>query len=141
MISKINLIGLLLCLIASGCKDQPVAVDRISIIHQWKVISLSINDISVGKPQRTYLMDFYTDKNISLKLEANGCGAIYNLLENGEIRLPEGLGCTKVCCDSNFSVNLTHVISDLDHYTLNGDTLTLWSKGIIGVGKIKLVKN
>jgi len=84
----------------------------------WEVVSVG------GMPSTTAYVVSFSDKSYSLSLDENKCNGGFVTPQYGTINI-SSLGCTKVCCDSDFGQNLSNLFIQVTSYSINGDMLYL----------------
>jgi len=90
----------------------------------WRVISIQpTGQVSENAPA-DYILQFGADGNLSLRLDVNNCGGQFNTFNGGNIDI-EPLGCTEACCDTPFAQQLAGMLSGVEHFDIQGRTLTL----------------
>ncbi|NOR76590.1 MAG: META domain-containing protein [Draconibacterium sp.] len=125
---------LLFIMLVSCNKDSVEVAD--DIYNSWEVVEfMSVESVHYSKIDNyNPIIEFRNDGDFSLKLDANNCVGSFNLFgESGiEITTP---GCTKICCDSEFSNKLTIILSQVESYSIIENQLKL---NISGWGWIDL---
>jgi len=87
-------------------------------------------------PTKDYVLEFKADSSITIKLDVNNCFSKYKLTNKNEITI-NTLGCTKVCCDSEFAQNLAQTLSKMEFFKIKGNDLLFEGDGKI---KLELIK-
>lgn len=70
------------------------------------------------------IIEFRDDGSYKLKLDVNSCLGNFALLENNQITLTVS-GCTKMCCDSEFSNKLIQMLPQVESYQIESNILKL----------------
>ncbi len=83
------------------------------------------------------IIEFYKEGNYTLELDVNGCSGEFKLTGEGEIEITLA-GCTKLCCDSDFSKKIQEMLSQVSSYSIERNKLKL---NITGWGWINLELN
>lgn len=78
-------------------------------------------------PEHRISITFKSDQTFLLNLDTNTCIGEYSSDNNNIFISP--LGCTKKCCDSEFSIKILELLPGVDSYTIRGSELTLWISG------------
>lgn len=90
----------------------------------WRVVSIQpTGQVSENAPAE-YILQFGEDGNLSLRLDVNSCGARFHTFNGGNIDI-ELMGCTEACCDTPFAQQLAGLLSEMEHFDIEGRTLTL----------------
>jgi len=106
-----------------------------SIYGRWAVSEVSsVSAIFIEAPdEEIIILDIKSDNTLELFLSTNICNGFFTLTGDDEISFNIG-GCTKKCCDSDFSLFLFNMIQSTYKYSFVNDQLKLWT----GSGLIKL---
>ncbi|MDX8337609.1 META domain-containing protein [Draconibacterium sp. IB214405] len=125
------LIGMsvLLSLTFSSCKDDACDCNG-QLIGMWEAdVFMSLESVGYPKDDNySPLIEFKSDGSYDLLLDVNACGGEYSLSVNDSISISSP-GCTKICCDSEFSVKLSTMLPQVSTYTITGDELQLSVSG------------
>ena len=70
------------------------------------------------------VIEFKNDGTYSLKLDANSCMGSFTPIENDSIKITHA-GCTKLSCDSPFSIKVVEMLSKVKTYELEKNELKL----------------
>ncbi|EDP94890.1 DUF6438 domain-containing protein [Kordia algicida OT-1] len=89
----------------------------------WKVTSLNNQGKSVAVTNDV-ILTIKSDTEFTLKLDKNNCFGTYAITGKNTIKL-SGLGCTEMCCDSDFSMAVSSALYDVSTINLNKDKVTL----------------
>jgi len=113
--------------ISSCVKDIEIK----SLVGKWEVISLyNEGALSPQNELSEYILEFENDSVFTLKLDVNNCGSKYLDLGNNDIRF-ESIGCTKICCDTDYADKLLMTIYNTMNFEINQNILSLNGKGAI----------
>lgn len=128
----ISFIGLALLLSASECGKKEIVLAG----TRWKVSEMrQPNATSAQLPTKDYILEFQNENSLSIRLDVNNCMGSYEITDKGAIRiLPPG--CTKMCCDSEFAMNLAQTLSNMQTFKLKNDVLHLSGQGKIVLEKL-----
>ena len=123
----VGLIGLALLLSASECGKKEIVLAG----TRWKVSEMrQPNATSAQLPTKDYILEFQNENSLNIRLDVNNCMGSYEITDKGAIRISP-LGCTKMCCDSEFALNLTQALSTMQTFKLKNDVLHLSGQGKI----------
>lgn len=113
------LIGLLSC-------EKDKSNKAVDIYNEWEVIDyMSIESVLYAKSDNTNpVIEFQKDGSFALKLDANRCFGSFILSGENEIEISSP-GCTKMCCDSDFSNKVTIMLPKVKSHTLEDGKLKL----------------
>ena len=114
----------ILFILMSCHKDSDSEAD--SIFHTWEAkhfISLE----SLGYPKidgNRILITFNTDGTYHLQLDMNQCNGTFQPGSQSLIIIGAA-GCTKICCDSDFSIKLAEMLPKVTSFKIDGNSLQL----------------
>lgn len=91
----------------------------------WKVTELKTNG-TVVKVTSDVILKVNSETDFTLKLDTNNCFGTYAITGKDKIKL-EGLACTEMCCDSDFSKAVLNGLSKVSKISLNKNRVTLSS--------------
>ena len=121
-------------LIVQSCSKEDTNIDLTS--SSWKIDEVIWGGQSASeKADNLYVLEFVSDTRYTLGLDVNTCLGIYTMLGKGNIEI-KGMGCTELCCDSEFAMKLSQLLPKMTQYYGIVDELHLE-----GDGKIILMKN
>lgn len=113
----------MLVLFSCDKKENDVVDD---IFNTWEVVDfMSIESVYYGKnPDVPVLITFEQNETYQLNLDVNSCSGGFILADDGniEISIP---GCTKMCCDSDFSNKVAQMLPQVTTYSIEGNILKL----------------
>lgn len=96
----------------------------------WVVSDLTENDNKISVTNDV-ILTIKSATEFTLKLDKNNCFGTYTISGNGDIKLSD-LGCTEMCCDSEFSMAVSQALYkvskikfDQDRATLSGDDVKI----------------
>jgi len=123
MKSSILLI-LILLLTLFSCKKGGGTVG--SLYHTWEATEfMSLESVAYPKIEgNKILLTFNQAGSYSLKLDINYCNGSFTSGENNQLQVLSP-GCSKACCDSQFSEKLASMLSKVTSYSIEGNTLKL----------------
>lgn len=96
------------------------------IYNKWEVIDMmSVESVHYAKNNNyNPLIQFFVNGSVSINLDANNC--IGNFALTGEDKIEIMLtGCTEICCDSDFSVKIQEMLSQVKNYSIEQNKLKL----------------
>ena len=100
-----------------ACKNEELLKGD-GLYGKWEATSFaSLESISYPKKEGySPIITFMKDGKYELKLDVNSCNGSYLILaRNIEITHP---GCTKICCDSDFSKKFAAMLSRVSSFTI-----------------------
>lgn len=108
----------------AGCEkiDGPAK----DIFQTWEAIEfVSVESVIYEKSDHSQiLLTINPDNSYRLQLDVNSCGG--ELLSISELGiLFSSPACTEACCDSDFALRLVSLLSSINMYKIEGDTLRL----------------
>ena len=97
-----------------------------TLLTTWEAKSfISVESVAYPKDETNkILLTFGKSSLCNLKLDINTCTSEYTLSQKNLIEI-ESPGCSKVCCDSQFSQKLVTMLSQVTSYTIDGKKLKL----------------
>ena len=94
------------------------------LLNKWKVEGYVKDSFSLSQTASSDLyITFNKNKSVELSLEINRCGGNFSLDEK-TITI-SNFSCTEACCDSEFSMELLDLLSQINTYSISGNQLTL----------------
>lgn len=116
-------------MLVSSCIEE-VVTDGEDIYHTWEATTfISVESVAYPKNEDTpILLTFKRDGTYTLKLDMNSCWGTFEKGEGDSITIT-GPGCTKFCCDSQFSVKLAGTLEKVSSYTIDENILQLKVEG------------
>lgn len=130
------LLGIVL---VGSCQDEGMAANN-ELYHTWEATGfISLESVAYPKMNNySPRVTFTKDGKYSLKLDVNSCMGSFEKGENNSIRI-QSAGCTRICCDSQFSVKMADMLSKVTSYTIEKNKLQLHVPGW-GYVECKLVE-
>ncbi len=115
----------LFVLIVISC-DKNGKDEICNIYGKWTVTDfISLESISYPKKDGfSPIIEIKTDGTYNLKLDVNRCFGSYMLLNKNGISFSEP-GCTKICCDSQFSQKFAEMLVQVRTYQIEKNSLKL----------------
>ncbi len=135
---RIYILNILILLAAVSCEKNE-ARDADYIFNKWEVVDFMSVESMLYAKENDYnpLIEFLKDGTYLLKLDVNSCSGNFELLKNEGIQIASP-GCTKMCCDSDFSKKLNEMLPQVESYSIEQNKLIL---DIPGWGWINLELN
>ena len=119
----------LFLLIFISCEKEDINIDIMS--NSWELVKMKKQgENSYIKANETYILKFTSDTTYTLNLDVNNCGGHYEILNSGNIDI-SAMGCTEICCDSEFSVDLSLLFPKMAEYYGSSDELIFNGQGTI----------
>ena len=96
------------------------------ILGKWKATEfMSVESVAYPKKDGyNPVIEFNNDGSYYLKLDMNSCIGIFTLTDNSGISMTAP-GCTKICCDSEFSKKFVQMLPQVKSYQLENNNLKL----------------
>jgi len=115
----------LIMLIIISC-DKGESVKTVSICGKWAVTDfISIESISYPKKDGLNpVIEFKIDGSYNLKLDVNSCMGNFTFSDPNMISFSAS-GCTKMCCDSEFSQKFTEMLPRVKTFSMEDRMLKL----------------
>lgn len=125
----IILIALSSLLMLWSCKKEDVNIDITST--KWVVVKIKKQgEASFTKTTESYILEFADETTYTLKLDVNNCFGHYEIINNGNIKI-NAMGCTEICCDSDFAEDLSQLLPKMTKYYEKGNELIFEGEGEI----------
>ncbi|RLD32998.1 MAG: hypothetical protein DRJ02_10280 [Bacteroidetes bacterium] len=122
---------LLVGMVTLSCSKKDIYIHLTDT--KWEVVKIKKDGESAyTKTDESYLLIFTNENTFTINLDVNNCFGSYEIISSGDIEISP-LGCTEVCCDSEFAMELARLLPKMTSYYGQGDELILE-----GVGKIIL---
>lgn len=124
----------LVMLCFTGCHEDDEISDITAV--NWKVISIKMNhQTNFEFPKNDYILRFTSDSTYHLNVDVNACTeSIFEKDNAGKINF-KPMGCTKMCCDSDFAVHMLQLLYSIENYKVIGHILSLEGEGQIRLEK------
>ncbi|MDO8951656.1 MAG: META domain-containing protein [Draconibacterium sp.] len=129
-------ISLLILVIVSCDKSE---TDEKGVIYgKWEVTTfMSVESAAYPKKNGfNPVIEFKNDELYSLILDVNSCSGSFTLMAENNISISSA-GCTKICCDSEFSKKFVTMLLQVNRYSIEGNKMKL---NIPGWGWIELME-
>ena len=136
-ITKIPVLIFTVLFTVSSCDKNNKNVN--DIYHKWEVVDfLSPESLLYAKDNDfNPKIEFQENGSYTLQLDANNCSGNFILSEQDLINISE-VGCTKMCCDSDFSNKIKEMLPQVNSYSIEKNKLKL---NVPGWGWINLELN
>lgn len=118
-------ITLLIFLIPVSCnRNDDLAND---IYNRWEIKDfISVESVLYTRDNDYHpVIEFTKNGSVSLKLDANSCIGNFSLSEQKEVKISMA-GCTKICCDSDFSKKTLEMLSRVKSYSIEKNNMKLY---------------
>lgn len=114
----------------AGCDDDDNCTCTRDIYGKWEVEGfMSVESVAYSKDNNyTPVIEFYNDGTINIVLDVNLCFSDFELGEESSMTISAG-GCTKICCDSDFSKKFMEMLPQVSTYEIENDELKLKVSG------------
>jgi len=112
-----------------SCEKEDVNIDIKS--NKWVVVKMkSQGEPTFTETRESYVLEFTSDTTYKLKLDVNSCFGYYEIINSGNITISL-MGCTEVCCDSDFAEDLSQLFPKMTEYYGKGNILFFEGEGEI----------
>jgi len=130
---QLLLLALMAGMMTTSCAKKDIYIDLTS--NDWEVVKIKKDgDSGYTKARESYILSFTSENTYAINLDVNNCFGDYDITSDGNIDF--GLmGCTEVCCDSEFAQNLSLLFPKMTKYYGKGDELILEGEGKIVLKK------
>ena len=116
-------------LLLLSCEKEDVNIDIKS--NKWVVVKMKCQGESTfTETGESYVLAFTNDTILNLRLDVNSCFGYYEIINSGKINISL-MGCTEVCCDSDFAKGLSQLFPKMTEYYRKGDNLIFEGEGEI----------
>ncbi|WP_167616144.1 META domain-containing protein [Maribellus sediminis] len=124
-----QLLFLLALVLLSSCRDKDNNLDD-SILGKWEIKEfMSLESVLYAKDaDYSPIIEFNDDGTYSLQLDRNGCVGSFEFGDDDAISI-SAAGCTKICCDSDFSEKATAMLPQVERFVLQKNELELHVPG------------
>ena len=120
---------ILTSIIFTSCAKKDIHIDLTS--HEWEVVKIQKDgESSYTKAEASYILTFTNENTYAINLDVNQCFGSYEISGGGNIDISQG-GCTMICCDSKFAMNMLGLLPHMTSYYGQGDELILEGEGKI----------
>ncbi|NQU52986.1 MAG: META domain-containing protein [Bacteroidetes bacterium] len=118
------LIFLFFVLFISCEKEKKETTD--DIYNTWEVVDFMSIESMLYSKNNNYnpVIEFKNDGSFSLKLDANNCFGSFEITSENNLKIGAA-GCTKMCCDSDFSNKFVEMLSRVESYSFEDNQLKL----------------
>jgi hypothetical protein len=118
-----------LVMLGTACTNKDIDLDLSS--RDWKVekIRKSGKLIYTGTDS-TYILTFTSGETYGLNLDVNSCSGHYEIPQKGSIGF-QPMACTKVCCDTDFALDLATLFPEMNGYFVRDNRLHFEGNGEI----------
>jgi heat shock protein HslJ len=108
------------------------------IYQRWEVTEfMSVESVAYPKKNGfNPVIEFKNNGLYSLKLDVNHCSGSFTLTGENNVSISSA-GCTKICCDSEFSKKFVTMLTQVNKYSIEGNKMKL---NVPGWGWIELIE-
>lgn len=133
---RLNFFTALVLFLFLGCDKEETKNDK-ALYNTWEIVDfISIESRAYAKKDGfNPKIEFKHNGSLSLRLDANGCFGSFKVLSENKIEILP-IGCTKMCCDSDYSQKIAQMLSQVTTYKIDGKTMKL---DVPGWGWLNLV--
>lgn len=112
-----------------SCGKKDIYLDLTT--NNWEIIKIKKQgESSYKKAVNSYVLSFINQSSYSINLDVNECFGSYEVISDGNINLGP-LGCTEICCDSEFAQTLSDLLPKMTSYYGKSDELIFEGEGKI----------
>ena len=130
---KYYFVFFIIFLLSSTCIRDNIKIDLKS--NDWEIVKIrKQGEFLYSTTVISYIVKFIDNDNYTIKLDVNNCIGNYNIGSKGKIEIISP-ACTKICCDSDFAIELMNLLPKMSNYYISGNELFLE-----GIGEIVLRK-
>jgi len=123
------LFALVPILIVTSCGKKDIYIDLTS--SNWEVVKIKKQgESSYTKAEESYILKFTDKQTYNVNLDVNECFGEYNIKSSGNIYMST-MGCTEICCDSEFALSFSELLPKMTSFYGNGDELIFEGEGKI----------
>lgn len=121
---KATIVVLFFILLNVSCDEKHE--ELIDLNNSWEVVDfMSIESVMYAKDKDfSPVIEFHENGTYSLQLDLNSCSGSFELIREKGINITAA-GCTKICCDSNFSNKFVLMLPQVTSYLIDGNTMKL----------------
>ena len=128
---KLYVLLLIPCLFFLGSSCEKKDVDINLTATDWKVEKIrKSGKLIYTSTDSTYILYFSNEKTYNLKLDVNNCVGLYEIPDKGSIMF-QVMACTKICCDTEFALDLASLFPKMTSYYVMENKLHLEGDGEI----------
>ena len=130
---QLLLLALMAGMMTTSCAKKDIYIDLTS--NDWEVVKIKKDgDSGYTKARESYILSFTSENTYAINLDVNNCFGDYDITSDGNIDFGH-MGCTEVCCDSEFAQNLSLLFPKMTNYYGKGDELIFEGEGKIVLKK------
>ncbi len=121
---RIHYITIIIFLISLSCNRHDEIVK--DIYNRWEITDfMSVESVLYEKDNNfDPVIEFYRNGSYSIQLDVNNCLGGFSLPGNEEVNITVR-GCTKMCCDSDFSKKIIEMLPQVDSYSIEKNKMKL----------------
>jgi len=130
---QLLLLAFMAGIMTTSCAKKDIYIDLTS--NDWEVVKIKMQgESSYTKSGASYILSFTSENTYAINLDVNNCFGDYDITSDGNIDF--GLmGCTEICCDSEFAQNLSQLFPKMTKYYGKGNELIFEGEGKIVLKK------
>lgn len=108
-----------------SCKEDNSGND-FSVYNQWEITGfISVESVQYPKTEEyNPVLEILPDGRFTVELDVNHCCGNVELANDKKIKFL-GAGCTKICCDSEFSQKFIEMLLQVESYETDGNSMKL----------------
>lgn len=121
-----GIVVLLFVVSVSSCnKDEKIYAD--DIYNIWEATDYISLESSYHSKIDNYspVIEFKENGSFTLKLDRNNCTGNFTVSGENGIEIT-GPGCTKICCDSDFSNKIAVMLPQVKSYSIEGNRMKMY---------------
>lgn len=107
-----------------ACNDDDCGCNDGNIVGKWEVKEfMSVESVLFAKDDDyNPTIEFKSDGTTAIRLDVNSCFGDYELGDEPTINISDS-GCTKICCDSDFSKKFIEMLPQVGSYEIEDNML------------------
>lgn len=108
-----------------SCKNGKSEIES-WVYNTWEVTEIISVESRMSEKNNNYnpIIEIKEDGNYNIELDVNHCYGNFEIASNNQITF-SGAGCTKICCDSEFSQKFTQLLPQVCSYEIEGNKMKL----------------
>lgn len=121
----LNILVVIILFVFLGCEKEDAK--RIEALYNtWEIVDFFSIESRVYAKKDGYnpKIEFKQDGSLGLRLDANGCFGSFKVHSENKIEIT-AVGCTEICCDSDYSQKIAQMLSKVTSYELDGKSMKL----------------
>lgn len=124
--NRFQITNIIFFMLAIFSCDNDETIRKTNILGKWMATDfMSVESVLYSKKDGfNPVIEFKDDDSYILKLDMNSCMGNFTLPKNNIISLSAS-GCTKMCCDSEFSNKFVQMLPKVESYKIENNKLKL----------------